>query len=95
VFAGVIAFAVRWDGLSRGCGWSPLELYGLHRRAPWSNLAGMGAAFLIAIGGHTVIGIGAEAIAVATPTGSRLRIFRRPPDSLSAPAWELERPEIL
>jgi hypothetical protein len=37
-----------WGGVARRAGWSDLALYGLHREAPYGNLAGMGAAFLLA-----------------------------------------------
>jgi hypothetical protein len=84
----VLVFERCWGDQARAAGWSTLQLYGLHRRAPWSNLAGMGAAFLVAIGGHTVIGLSSKAIAIAAPTtGSRLRIYRRAPDADAVLAW--------
>lgn len=96
----VTAFAGRWDGRARACGWTPLQLYGLHRRAPWANVAGMGAAFLIAADGRPVpvlvalkggpaIAVDQEAIRTLSPGGARLRIFRRTPDPDSVLAWSL------
>jgi hypothetical protein len=48
VVASVSAFADRWDGQARDAGWSDLDLYGLHRFAPYANLSAMGAAFCAA-----------------------------------------------
>jgi len=87
IAAGAAAFERCWGDQAEVCGWSDLQLYGLHSRAPRSNLAAMGAAFLVAIGGHTVLAVSGHAIAIATPTGSRLRICRRPPDSSAVLVW--------
>ena len=97
----VAAFAERWDGQARACGWTSVQLYGLHRRAPWANVAGMGAAFLIAADGRPVpillalkggpaIAVDQEAIRIVSPSGSKLRIYRRPPDPAAVLAWELK-----
>jgi hypothetical protein len=86
----VTAFAERWDGQARACGWSALALYGFHQRGPWSNLAAMGAAFVAARRGDRVLEVGAGAILTVTRLGSsRLRIYRSEPDP---DTWELCRP---
>jgi len=85
-----LAFERCWGDQARSVGWTELDLYGLHQRAPWPNLSAMGAVFLVAIGGHAVIRVNAEAIEIAVQTtGSRLRIVRRPPDPASVLAWQL------
>jgi hypothetical protein len=49
----------------------------------------MGAAFLVALRGHQVVEVGAEAITVVTRTAARLRIFRGEPDQGAVLAWEI------
>lgn len=87
----VRAFAGQWDGAARACGWEDVSLYGLHRRAPYANLATMGAAFVIALGQHPplVTAVTSESIAVIMPTSSRLRVYRCSPDPDAVPAWSL------
>lgn len=85
----VKAFARGWDRSARAAGWPPVLLYGLHRHAPYANLAGMGAAFLLAGPGWHVLSVSAEAIAVASCTGGRLRVLRREPDPDAVLAWSL------
>jgi hypothetical protein len=85
----VRAFACQWDARSRAAGWSSLELYALHQRAPYGNLAGMGGAFVVARCGHHVINVAADAIRVRSPTGSDLRIYRRELEAQSVLAWSL------
>jgi hypothetical protein len=83
----VTAFRRQWDERARAVGWDDLALYSLHPRAPYANLAAMGAAFKVALGGWQVIGVGADAIEVVSRTGSRLRIYRRAPDADAVLAW--------
>jgi hypothetical protein len=59
--ASVRAFAAGWDGLAGAAGWTSLQLYGLHRRAPYARLTGMGAAWLVARSGHNAIAVTADA----------------------------------
>jgi hypothetical protein len=83
------AFERAWGESARTAGWDELSLYGLHSRAPAANLAAMGAAFLVALSGWQVIAVGPGAIVLVSRTGSRLRIYRRPPDPAAVLAWEL------
>jgi hypothetical protein len=83
----VRSFAERWHAAARACGWSDLELYGLHRRAPYANLAAMGAAWLIAKSGHAVVEMNRDAITVVTVSSSRLRLYRRPIDADARLPW--------
>jgi hypothetical protein len=85
----VRTFACQWDARARTAGWSALDLYGLHRRAPYANLAGMGGAFVVARCGHHVIDVAADAIQVRSPSGADLRIYRRQLDAQSVLAWSL------
>jgi hypothetical protein len=92
VLNAVGGFASRWDGQARACGWSTLSLYGLNPTAPYANLAGMGAAWLVARRLEVrVIAIDAEAIHLSAPTGSRLRLLRLAPSGESVAAWSLCR----
>lgn len=84
------SFAERWDALARSAGWSTLDLYGMHRRAPYARLTAMGAAWLVArSSGHNAIAVTADAITLATLTGARLRIYRTAPDPDAVLAWTL------
>ena len=65
------------------------NLYGLHRRAPYANLAGMGGAFVVVRCGHHVIDVAADAIQVRSPTGSELRIYRCQLEAQTVLAWSL------
>jgi hypothetical protein len=83
----VRAFAQRWDGLARAAGWKSLELYGLHRWAPFARLDAMGAAWLIARTGYQALAVDPGAIEVLTCFGNRLRIYRKAADADSALPW--------
>jgi hypothetical protein len=87
----VTAFSERWDSQARACGFSALALYGLHQRAPWSNLAAMGAAFLFARRGDRVLEVEAGVILLMSQLGNRLRLYRVAPDPDAVLAWELCR----
>jgi len=87
--ATVEEFAARWHSPASEFGWSTLELYGLHRSAPWANLSAMGAAFVLARSGYSAIDVMAGAIVVRSGFGSTLRIrrFALNPDAVLA--WTL------
>jgi hypothetical protein len=82
-------FELAWGDPARALRWSDLSIYGLHRCAPYGNLAGMGAAWVAARGGHRVVAVSEEAIVIKTITDARQRFVRRPPDPDSVPASEL------
>lgn len=85
----VKSFALRWDRRARAAGWSTLELYGVHRHAPATNLSAMGAAFMMALSGHRAIAVEPQFISMRTFTGSVLRFFRFTPPPGAAAAWSL------
>jgi hypothetical protein len=91
VVGSVSDFAARWDGQALEAGWSTLELYGLHRSAPWANLSAMGAAFVLARSGYLAIAVTDEAIVVRSALSATLRIrrFALNPDAVLA--WSLCR----
>jgi hypothetical protein len=89
VVGSVSDFAARWDGQAREAGWSTLELYGLHRSAPWANLSAMGAAFVLARSGYAAIAITDEAIVVRGAGGETLRIRRFALNPDAVVAWSL------
>jgi hypothetical protein len=80
------AFAQRWCS---ACGWSRLDLWGVHPRAPGKRLAAMGAAILACRRGDRVLEVDAGAILVVTRLGSRLRVYRAAPDPERVLAWSL------
>jgi hypothetical protein len=81
------AFERAWGESARRTGWDDLSLYGLHPRAPYEDVAAMGAAFLVALSGWQVIAVGPGAIELVSRTGSRLKIYRRAPDPAAGLAW--------
>jgi hypothetical protein len=85
----VRGFAMRFDPRARDVGWSTLDLYGLHRSAPYANLASMGAAFALAKGGHRAVAVDAKAVTVRTYTGATLRAYRPTAPIDAAVAWSL------
>jgi hypothetical protein len=87
------AFEQPWGARARLAGWSPLQLYGLEPVAPRARVGRMGAAFLVALRGHQVVEVGAEAITVVTRTAARLRLYRGEADPGAVLAWELSRNE--
>jgi hypothetical protein len=90
VVGALMAFERRFGGQVRG--WSPLALWGMHRRAPYANLAAMGAVFAAARANHTILEFGRDSLLMVSRAGSRLRIFRRVPDRDAVLAWTLCRP---
>ena len=82
-------FEIPWGGRARLAGWSTLELYGLHPAAPAARLSAMGAAWLIARTGHTVLEIDHVGVLLVARTSSRLRILRGKPDPDAVLAWEI------
>lgn len=87
--ARIRAFAERWDGPARACGWTGLTLYGVDARAPGARLSSLGAAILIARRGDRVLEVDAASILVTTRHASRLRVYRTAPDSGAVLAWEI------
>jgi hypothetical protein len=85
----VMAFRRQCDRPARAAGWDDRSLYGLHRHAPYANVAAMGAAFLAALNSWHVIGVDVDAIALVSRAGSRLRIYRQASDADSVVAWSL------
>lgn len=85
----VTAFAWRWHAQATACGWSELQLYGLHQRAPYANLAGMGAAWLVAKSAHLAVAVDRDAFTLVTKSSSRLRLYRREVDIDTVLAWKL------
>jgi hypothetical protein len=64
-----------WAEKARSHGWSERELFALPER--WSRIDQCGVAWLV--GERRVIGATADAIAIETETGARLRFCRRAP----------------
>lgn len=89
IVGGISDFAARWDGQARAAGWSTLELYGLHRSAPWANLSAMGAAFVLARSGYAAIAVTEEDIMVRSTVSATLRIRRFALNPDAALAWSL------
>ena len=64
-----------WAEKARSLGWSERELFALPAR--WSRIDQCGVAWLV--GERRVIGATADAIAIETESGARLRFYRRAP----------------
>ncbi len=79
------------DAALHQVGWDALDLFGLHRRAPATNPAGRGLAWLLGVAGE-VLDVAAETVGMRRgPDGARLA-FRRGCAAARAgvlPAWAL------
>jgi hypothetical protein len=78
-----------WGKQAADLGWTPLDLFGAHRRAPASNFSCMG--LLLLIGGGRVVALSTETAVIEQQAGARLTYTRRPPDAECVAVWELSR----
>jgi TubC N-terminal docking domain len=66
-----------WAQQALNFGWTAADLFGCDRRAPWHRLDRAGLVLLT--GGHEIVELSADDVALRTSTGSVLRFRRRPP----------------
>jgi hypothetical protein len=83
------AFETPHGARARLAGWTLAQLYGLDPVAPRARLQRMGAAFLVCLRGHQVVGVDAKAITMVARTAARLRVRRGEVDPEVVLAWEL------
>ena len=82
-------FLDRWGRVAADLGWSPLDVFGLHPRAPALRLDGMGLVALI--GGGDVVAVTAISATIRSASGHELVYLRRISGEAVA-AWELMQP---
>jgi hypothetical protein len=79
-------FVGTWAEKATSLGWTILDVFGFHRRAPAARYDAMGLAALIR--GGEVVTLTSDRATIRMPTGSDL-VFLRTPSSESVPVWEL------
>lgn len=81
-------FVDEWATKAADLGWTPLDLFGCHREAPYARVDCAGLLWLVA--GRRIVALTAETAVIETPGGGRLTYRRRPKinDQAVAP-WEL------
>ena len=84
-----LAFLQNWATQAHALGWDGLDLFGVHREAPFARLDGIGLIPLL--GGRPVVAITEDSAAIKAVTGGTLTFRRRrawPPGRCLI--WELE-----
>lgn len=85
--ADAMAFLGRWAATAHALGWSTLDVWGAHPRAPDARHDMKGLVLLI--GGDEITAITADAARLHTFSGAVLTAYRRPVSG-AVPVWELE-----
>lgn len=80
-------FIDRWAATAAAMGWSAVDVFGLHPRAPAARYDGMGLVPLIS--GGEVVAIEVGHATIRTPGGSCLTYYLRRQTSTGVPVWEL------
>jgi hypothetical protein len=76
-----------WGKPAADLGWTTLDLFGAHRKAPTANFSCMG--LLLVIRGGRVVVLTTEAAKIEQQSGARLTYTRRPPDAECVAVWDL------
>ena len=66
-----------WGAQAHRLGWTELDLFGVHRHAPWARLDGMGLVPLLQ--GREVVVLAEDKAAIKTATGGTLTYRRKKP----------------
>ena len=89
--AALPGFLVAWAPEAAELGWSTIDLFGCHPRAPYGRLDVQGLA--LALSDVAVLAIGEDSATVALTAGNAHSMTwrRRPPEILAAavPLWEI------
>jgi hypothetical protein len=89
VLKGAATFADRWGAQALELGWQPVELFGLHPRAPAARHDCRGLAFILDDG--EVVDIDAHKATVIKPSGAKQSHYRwRFCDRSAKLAWEVK-----
>ena len=83
------SFLDGWASEAIRQGWSVLDAFGVHVRAPAARYDGMGLVPLI--GGGKIVALTADRATIRMPSGSELTVLKRPLQD-AVPIWTLARP---
>jgi hypothetical protein len=84
------AFLSTWATQANELGWTALDLFSAHKRAPEANWSAAG--LILCIGGGRVIALTASTATILRPSGSRLTYTRTSPHPDAVPLWQLLEP---
>jgi hypothetical protein len=76
-----------WGKQAADLGWTTLDLFGAHRKAPAANFSCMG--LLLVIRGGRVVALTSETAKIEQQSGARLTYTRRPAEVGCVALWEL------
>jgi hypothetical protein len=80
-------FLCIWGKQAADLGWTTLDLFGAHPKAPAARFSCMG--LLLVIGSGRVVAVTAESAVIERQSGAQLTYTRRPPEAECVPVWEL------
>jgi hypothetical protein len=80
-------FLATWGRQAADLGWTTLDLFGAHPKAPAARYSCMGLVPLIS--GGRVVALTASTAVIEQQSGARLTYTRRPPEAECVPVWEL------
>jgi hypothetical protein len=81
-------FVSVWGNQAANLGWTTLDLFGAHRKAPAANFSCMG--LLLVISSGRVVVLTTEAAKIEQQSGARLTYTRRPPETECVAVWDLK-----
>ena len=76
-----------WGKQAADLGWTTLNLFGAHAKAPATNFSCMG--LLLVVNGGRVVALTTEAAKIEQQSRARLTYTRSPPDTECVPVWDL------
>jgi len=80
-------FLTAWGSQAADLGWTTLDLFGVHPKAPAARYSCMG--LLLLLRGGRVVALTASTAVIEQLSGARLTYTRRPPEAGGVPLWEL------
>ena len=80
-------FLSTWGHRADDLGWTTLDLFGAHRRAPGARFSCMGLVLLI--GGGRVMALTAASAVIEQQSGAHLTYTRQPAEPDCVPLWQL------
>ena len=80
-------FLATWGKQAADLGWTTLDLFGAHPRAPGARYSCMG--LLLLIRGGRVVALTADSAAIEQQSGARLTYTRQPIEAECMPLWRL------
>ena len=87
IFQNADLFLSVWGKQATDLGWTTLDLFGAHRKAPAANFSCMG--LLLVLRGGRVVALTASTAVIEQLSGARLTYTRQPPEAECVPLWEL------